>query len=137
LARELMDADLPREARLLLDKAVFEYPQDAALAQQWALASWRDPDSRSGALARFREAEALADLPTASFQQGFAECLIQQGRADEAESRLQQAIKSFAPEQRAETARALRTLAGLWQRQERNEAAARALRRRAESLGSE
>ena len=56
------------------------------------------------------------------------------GQSSAAEARLRDAIRHFPAEQKAETAAALRRLAGLWQADGRHPEATRALLQRAESL---
>jgi hypothetical protein len=63
-----------------------------------------------------------------------ADCLIEEGQSKQAEDRLRSAIKSYAPEQKKETAAALRRLAGLWDKENRNAEAAGSLKQRADSL---
>ncbi|GAA5484463.1 tetratricopeptide repeat protein [Haloferula sargassicola] len=138
LAQEWLDADEPRNARLLLEKGVFDAPEDAELAALLAVATRRDPETASRAAGRFREAEALSgnDGPAAQpdFQLAFAGYLIESGKPELAEAKLRSAIKGYPPEAREETAAALRQLADLWDAQGKNEAAAKSLRRRAEAL---
>lgn len=137
LADEWLAADEPRQARILLEKAVFDHPENFQLANQLAIASRRDPATRDLAARLFREAEALrpADVkPDPAFLIESAEALIAQGQSKAAEERLRSAIKSFPPEAKKETAAALRRLALLWETESRNADAARALRQRADAL---
>jgi hypothetical protein len=60
--------------------------------------------------------------------------LIEQGQTKAAEERLRTAIKTFPAEAKKETANALRRLALLWETENRNLDAARALRQRADGL---
>ena len=77
----------------------------------------------------------MGDLkPDAAFLIESAECLIEEGQSKAAEERLRTAIKSFPPEKKKETAAALRRLAGLWERENRNAEAAKALKQRADAL---
>ena len=141
LAGELLDGDEPRQARLLLEKGLFHHAEDAAIAVKLAIATRRDESTRDTAAWRFREAEALsgtegpATEPT--FQLEFAECLLESGNTPAAEKRLRTAIKAYGPEEKKETARALRRLAAIWNDEGRNEAAGRALLKRAEGLDPE
>ncbi|MBB5352499.1 tetratricopeptide (TPR) repeat protein [Haloferula luteola] len=138
LAQEWLDAEQPRPARILLEKGVFDFPEDADLAALLAVATLRDPEVRPRASARFREAERLSgpDGPASrpEFQMAFADDLMAAGEWEAAEQRLRQAIQSFPPEANRETAAALRLLAKLWESQGRNEAAATSLRQRADRL---
>jgi predicted Zn-dependent protease len=137
LADEWVAADEPRQARILLEKAVFDHPQNFQLANQLAIATRRDPATRDLAARLFREAEALRSAdrkPEPAFLIESAEALIAQGQSKAAEERLRAAIKSFPPEAKKETAAALRRLALLWETEGRNVNAARALRQRADAL---
>jgi predicted Zn-dependent protease len=137
LADEWVAADEPRQARILLEKAVFDHPQNFQLANQLAIATRRDPATRDLAARLFREAEALRPAdgkPDPTFLIESAEALIAQGQSKAAEERLRSAIKSFPPEAKKETAAALRRLALLWETESRNADAARALRQRADAL---
>ncbi|MEM9236401.1 MAG: hypothetical protein AAGB14_06435, partial [Verrucomicrobiota bacterium] len=64
----------------------------------------------------------------------FAECLLEAGETTAAEDRLRAAIERYPREAKREQAAALRRLAGIWNAEGRNEAAARALLKRAEAL---
>jgi tetratricopeptide (TPR) repeat protein len=138
LADEFLAAGLPREARLLLEKAVYFHAADPALAAKLAVATRRDPETRAAASRWFREAEALSgkDGPATDpvFLSEFAEALLEGGQTAAAEERLRLAIRSFPAERKEETAVALRRLAGIWQRENRNAEAAKALLQRADSL---
>jgi predicted Zn-dependent protease len=138
LADEFLAADLPREARLLLEKAVFFNPSDAALLVKLAIAARRDPESRGAASRLFREAESMSgqDGPAADpeFLREFAESLLEGGQTKAAEERLRLAIRAYPAEKKKETAAALRRLAGVWTAEQRNTEAANALLQRADSL---
>ncbi len=138
LADEFLAAEQPREARLLLEKAIFFNPSDAELAVKLAVATRRDPESRSQASRLFREAESLSekDGPAGDpvFLQEFAETLLEAGQIPAAEERLRLAIRAFPADRKKETAAALRRLAGIWQQQKRNAEAASSLLQRADSL---
>lgn len=137
LADEWLAAGDPREARLLLERAVFAHPARWELQQKLAIAARRDPQSRETAGRLFREAEAARPAGTQAepaFLVEFAETLLAGGQAAAAEDRLRAAIRAYPAEAKAETAAALRRLAGLWEAENRNTDAARALRQRAETL---
>jgi Flp pilus assembly protein TadD len=137
LAEEHLTAKRPREARLLLEKAVFDHPDDAKLRMKLAVATQADPDSRDRAARLFREAEAAAPegLPAdPAFLSASAEALIAAGQSKAAEERLRAAIRSYPPDAKLETAATLRRLASLWESENRNPDAARALRARADAL---
>ncbi len=139
LADEFLDAGLPRDARLLLEKAMFYHPEDADVAVKLAVATRRDPESRQRASRLFREAESLSpekDGPATDpvFLTEFAECLLEGKQTKAAEDRLRTAIRSYPPERKKETAAALRRLAGIWQGEKRNEEGAKSLLQRADAL---
>ncbi|WP_193212085.1 tetratricopeptide repeat protein [Luteolibacter marinus] len=138
LADEFLAADRSREARLLLEKAVFFHPDDAGLLVKLAVATRRDPESRDQASRLFREAEAMSgeDGPAGDpeFLCEFAESLLEGGQTAAAEERLRRAIRAFPAGAEKKTAAALRRLAGIWQAEKRNEEAAKALLQRADSL---
>lgn len=138
VADEFLAADLPREARLLLEKAVFYHPEDVGVAAKLAVAASRDPESKPRASRMFREVESMPgeDGPKKDpvFLGAFAESLYESGQTRAAEERLRTAIRTFPPEMKKETAAALRRLAGIWQAEQRNEEAAHSLLERADGL---
>jgi predicted Zn-dependent protease len=137
LADEWLAAEDPRQARLLLEKAVFKHPENPDLARRLAIATRRDPSTRGLAARLFAEAEAMhsaTEPPEPVFLVEVAEALIAQGQSKAAEDRLRAAIKAFPPAARKETAAALRRLAILWETENRNLDSARALRQRADAL---
>lgn len=138
LADEFLAAENPREARLLLEKAIFFNPADAELAAKLAVASRRDPETRGRASLLFREAENLSgkEGPAGDpvFLQEFAEVLLESGQTPAAEERLRAAIRAFPAEKRKEMAAAMRRLAGIWREGKRNAEAADSLLQRADSL---
>jgi Tfp pilus assembly protein PilF len=137
LAVELLAAGKNRDARLLLEKAVFNHPENAKLKTQLAVASVRDPESKDSALRLFREAENLMNDPSKmdpKFLLEFSQELVAQGENKAAEERLRNAIKTFPKTASKETAAALRALAGIWNAEGRNADAAKALISRAEVL---
>lgn len=137
LAVELLAAGKNREARLLLEKAVFKHPDNARLMTQLAVAAVRDPESKDSALRLFREAENMMSNPSQmdpNFLLEFSQELVVQGQNKAAEERLKSAIKTFPKTATKETAAALRALAGIWNAEGRNADAARALISRAEAL---
>lgn len=140
LADEFLAADLPREARLLLEKAVFFNPSDAALLAKLAVAARRDPESRGAASRLFREAESMSgeDGPAADpvFLREFAESLLEGGQTKAAEDRLRLAIRAYPADQGKETAAALRRLASIWIAEKRDAEHTNALLQRADALDS-
>jgi predicted Zn-dependent protease len=137
LADEWLAAGAAKQARILLEKAVFDSPDHPELARKLAIATRRDPATRDSAARLFRAAEAteqgLAATET-SFLIESAEVMLDAGQSKAAEERLRTAIKSYPPEAKKETAAALRRLALLWETEKRNLDAARALRQRADAL---
>jgi predicted Zn-dependent protease len=137
LADERMAADHPREARLLLEKAVFDHPENPALRMKLAIAAHRDPETRASSSCLFREAETAAPdgkITDPAFLTESAGALIEAGQSKAAEERLRAAIRAYPTDAKKETAAALRRLAELWQTENRNAEAARALLQRADSL---
>jgi predicted Zn-dependent protease len=137
LADEHMAADRPREARLLLEKAAFIHPDHAEIRLKLAIATHQDPESRASAPRLFREAESAAvdgKISDPAFLTASAEALIESGQSKAAEERLRAAIRSYPADAKKETAAALRRLAALWESENRNADAARALLQRADSL---
>lgn len=142
LANEYLDNDQPHPARLLLEKARFEHPDDPGIAARLAIATLRDGDT-SGANLLFRQAEALAKESKdpeatqwldADFQFEFAGSLRDAGDLAAAESRLRAAAKSSPADNPLQKARALRELARNWLDQDKNQGPAVSLLRSAESL---
>lgn len=137
LADELLAAGDPREARLLLEKAVFQQPGHQRLAMKLAIATSRDPETRARAPRLFREAEAADPghpIDDPDYLTESAGAMIAAGQSQAAEERLRAAIRAYPPGAKKETAAALRRLATLWTSENRNAEAARALIQRAESL---
>lgn len=137
LADELLEAGEFREARLLLERAVFLYEANASLWMKLAVATARDPVTSDEAHRVFREVELVIGEDGGmepAFVLESAKVLLASGGTKAAEERLREAIRSFPKEARAETAEALRTLAGIWIDEGRNEEAAAALLKRAETL---
>jgi len=134
LGDELLAAEEPRRARLLLEKGLFDHPESASIARRLAIATRRDPESRERAPRRFREAAALGAAEDPEFLREFAECLVAAGEVGAAEERLREAIRRYPPGAAVETAAALRRLASIWESEGRHAAAARSLRARAEGL---
>jgi len=140
LADEYLADGQPRDARLVLEKAAFTYPQNPAVAAKLAVATSRDPDAAAAAPELFRKAEALAksknqpEVLDAAFLEAYGEALGAAGQQPAAEDQLRAAIRSFPPDQPKELADALRKLALLWLNANKNQAAAVSLIQRAEQL---
>lgn len=138
LADEYLAAGQPREARLLLEKAIFQYPDHPLVAARLAIASAGDPQTAAAAAPLFAKAEDLARVhksPEAidpAFRQAYSKLLA--ATPDAAEAQLRAAIRSIPPDQPKQLASALRDLARLWQAANKNEAAAAALLQRAAKL---
>lgn len=126
-----------RDARLLLEKAVFNFPEHPDLRMKLAIATQQDPETRARASRLFREAEAAfpdGKISDPAFLTTSAEALIASGQARAGEERLRAAVRAFPPDAKKETAAALRRLAALWQSENRNADAARAILQRANAL---
>jgi tetratricopeptide (TPR) repeat protein len=137
LADELIADGEFRAARLLLEKAAFDHSDDASLMMKLAIATSRDPETKDKAARLFREAESMLANPAdmnPAFLLASAKELIAQGQSKAAEERLRNAIRTFPKDAKAETAAAMRALAGLWISEGRNTDAANALISRAEGL---
>lgn len=137
LADEYLAAGQPREARLLLERAVFAHPENPELARKLAMASFRDAETKPRSPELFRLAHELTapgSAPDPEFLQSSAESALENDRPQDAEKYLRDAIRAFPPTAKKESAAALRQLAGLWEKQNRNLDAARALRQRADRL---
>lgn len=141
LADEYLADSQNRDARLVLEKARFAYPQDAAVAARLAVATSRDPSAPAGATADlFRLAESLAkarnqpEVLDPAFLEAYGQSLNAAGEQPAAEDQLRAAIRSFPPDQPKELAAALRRLAELWLDANKNHAAAASLIQRADKL---
>jgi len=137
LADEWLGVNQPKAARILLEKAAFDHPADPAIAAKLAIATHRDPETRGKASVLFREAESVipTDAPAdPAFLAESASALIDEHRLPAAEDRLRKAIRAYPPDEKLQTAATLRQLADLWNSQNKNADAARALRQRADSL---
>jgi tetratricopeptide (TPR) repeat protein len=136
-AEALLTAGEVVPARILLEKASREHPDDPAVAARLAVATRRDPATRSRAAGRFLLAEKLlpADQPAdPEFLSETAAACIDAGQTERAEELLRRAIRAFPADASAPSAAAMRRLAGLWQEQGRHADAAAALLRRANDL---
>lgn len=137
LADEFLAADDPRSARLLLEKATFDHPEDTALLRKLAIATSRDPETKDNAARIFREADAIStagDPTDPAFLLADANDLIARGETKAAEEKLRDAIRNFPKTAKKETAAALRALACIWIKDGKNLLAAKALISRAEGM---
>ncbi|MFT3990080.1 MAG: hypothetical protein QM680_01600 [Luteolibacter sp.] len=137
LSEEFLAANEPRQARLLLEKAVFDVPGNFDLLSQLAIATRRDSTARDLAPRAFQDAEeALPDGRkfTPDFLVESAEVFLTEGKSGVAETRLRDAIRAYPADAKKPTAAALRRLAGIWETGNRNLEAARSLRQRADLL---
>lgn len=101
LAAEWLTADRPRDARILLEKAIFDHPTNYELASKLAIAAHRDPEKREFAARLFREAESLRAIDEKTdpeFLLESAEALISQSQSKAAEDRLRAAIRAYPAE---------------------------------------
>lgn len=139
LADEWLGLGKAREARLLLERGVYDHPEDGGLRVKLAVATQRDPESKGRAARLFREAELAfpaGGIKDPEFLEASAEALISAGQGKAAEERLRAAIRLYPAEAKAETARTLRRLAALWETEGRNPEAAKALRQRADGISA-
>jgi Tfp pilus assembly protein PilF len=137
LAVELLAAGKSRDARLLLERAVYNNPDNVILMSRLAVAAVRDPETKDTALRLFRVAESMMNELSQidpNFLLEFSRELVVQGQNKAAEDRLRSAIKAFPKTATKETAVALRALAGIWNAEGSNAEAAQALISRAEAL---
>jgi Tfp pilus assembly protein PilF len=141
LANQYLESGKPHEARLLLEKARFDHPENAAVAARLAIATLRDGDTASAARV-FREAEALAkeskdpaakEALDADYQLEFAASLRTAGDLTAAESRLRDTIRTIPADEPKKSAHAMRELARLWLEQDKK-LGLEGLLKRAESL---
>ena len=138
LADEMQgDGDI-RSARLLLEKAAFDHPEDAGLLMKLAIVTAKDPETKDRAARLFKEAETLLASDSGEMDPAFmiasAKELLAQGEVKAAEDRLRTAIRNFPKSAKKESAAAMRALAGIWISEGRNQDAAKALIQRAEAM---
>jgi len=138
LADEMQgDGDI-RSARLLLEKAAFDHPEDAGLLMKLAIVTAKDPETKDRAARLFKDAETLLASDSGEMDPAFmiesARELIAQGEVKAAEDRLRTAIRNFPKSAKKESAAAMRALAGIWISEGRNQDAAKALIQRAEAM---
>ncbi|MFM2169867.1 MAG: hypothetical protein RI957_96 [Verrucomicrobiota bacterium] len=136
MAEEYLKVPDPKTARILLEKACFEYPGDIELLYLCAVATHLDPDESRRAPALFDEAQKLAKEPVKNpaYLRYAAESYWNAKQTEKAENLLRAAIKAYPAAAKKESAAAIRLLAGWWQQQNKNADAARALLQRADLL---
>lgn len=136
VSQEYLNAKDAKAARILLEKACFDYPKDVDLLYLRAVATHLDAGESAKAPALFDEAEKLAKAPTRNplYLRHAAESYWTAKQTEKAESRLRDAIKAYPATQKKESAAAIRLLASWWQQQNKNPDAAKALLQRAEML---
>lgn len=136
VSQEYLNAKDAKAARILLEKACFDYPKDVDLVYLRAVATHLDAGESAKAPALFDEAEKLAKAPTRNplYLRYAAESYWTAKQTEKAESRLRDAIKTYPATQKKESAAAIRLLASWWQQQNKNPDAAKALLQRAEML---
>lgn len=136
VAEEYLKVTDARSARILLEKACFEYPADIDLLYLRAVATHLDAAESQKAPALFDEAQKLSKEPTKNpvYLRYAAESYWGVKQKEKAETLLRAAIKAYPATAKKESAAAMRQLAGWWQEQNKNVDAARALVQRAELL---
>ena len=136
VGQEFLKAKDAKSARILLEKACFEYPKDVDLLYLCAVATHLDAEETAKAPALFDAAEKLAKEPTRNplYLRHAAESYWAAKQTDKAESRLRDAAKAYPATENKERAAAMRLLASWWQQQNKNADAAKALIDRAETL---
>lgn len=136
VSQEYLNAKDAKAARILLEKACFDYPKDLDLHYLRAVATHLDAGESAKAPALFDEAEKLAKEPTRNplYLRHAAESYWTAKQTEKAESRLRDAIKAYPATEKKESAAAIRLLASWWQQQNKNADAAKALLQRAEML---
>ncbi len=136
VGQEFLKANDAKSARILFEKACFDYPKDVDLLYLRAVATHLDAEESAKAPALFDEAEKLAKEPTRNplYLRNAAESFWTAKQTDKAEARLRDAIKAYPAAEKKESAAAIRLLASWWQQQNKNADAAKALLQRAEML---
>jgi hypothetical protein len=136
VSQEYLNVKDAKAARILLEKACFDYPKDVDLLYLRAVATHLDAGESAKAPALFDEAEKLSKEPTRNplYLRHAAESYWTAKQTEKAETRLRDAIKAYPATQKKESAAAIRLLASWWQQQNKNADAAKALLQRAEML---
>ena len=138
LAVELEEDGEIRSARLLLEKAAFDHPENSELLMRLAIVTGKDPETKDRAARLFKEAEFMVAGKAEEMDPAFliesAKELIAQGEVKAAEERLRTAIRNLPKGAKKETAEAMHTLAGIWISEGRNLDAAKALIQRAAAM---
>lgn len=136
LSEEYLQANEHQAACSLLEKAVHRYPQDRELLYLSGIAHQQAQSPAPKVLAFFQRAEKIANDTPPSPRQLYHSALAhwQAGEKEAAETRLRQAIKQYPADAQKESIVALRLLASWWLEQNKNQAAAQALLRRADLL---
>lgn len=136
VAGDYLQANDAKAARILLEKACFDYPDDGDLLYLRAVATHLDAVERNKAPALFDAAEKKAKEPTKNpvYLRYAAESYANAQQFEKAENLLRAAIKAYPASAKKDSAAAMRLLAGWWQQQNKNVDAAKALLQRAELL---
>ena len=136
VAEDLLRAKEAKAARILLEKACFDFPKDADLAYLHAVATHLDAEQAEKAAERFDLAQQLAQTPTTNplYLRHASEAYWGAKQTEKAESLLRAAIKAYSAKEKKESAAAMRLLASWWKQQDKNPDAANALLQRAEML---
>lgn len=136
VAQDFLTVKDAKTARILLEKACFDYPKNVDLLYLRAVATHLDAEESAKAVGLFEKAEKLAKEPTRnpSYLRHAAESYWTAKQTEKAEARLRDAIKAYPATEKKESAAAIRLLASWWQQQNKNADAAKALLQRAEML---
>jgi predicted Zn-dependent protease len=136
VAEEYLKVPDPKSARILLEKACFDHPENVDLLYLRAMATHLDVDEKHRAPVLFDEAEKQAKEPTKNpiYLRHAAEAYWNAKQSEKAENLLRTAIKSYPPSAKKESAIAMRLLAEWWQQQNKNGDAAKALLQRADLM---
>jgi predicted Zn-dependent protease len=136
VSEDFLQAKETKAARILLEKACFDFPKNSELAYLRAVATHLDAEKTDQASALFDEAEKLAKEPTKNplYLRHAAESYWNAKQTDKAENLLRSAIKAYPSSAKKESATAIRLLASWWQQLDKNHDAAQALLQRAEML---
>lgn len=136
LSEEYLHAKDHQAACSLLEKAVHRYPQHRDLLYLSGIAHQAAQSPAPKVLAFFQRAEKIANdsPPSPRHLYHSAQAHWQAGEKEAAEARLRNAIKQYPSDAKQETITALRLLASWWLEQNKNQAAAQALLRRADLL---
>lgn len=136
VAGEYLKAKDAKAARILLEKACFDHPEDGDMHYLRAMATYLDVAERNKAPALFDEAEKRSKEPTRNplYLRHAAESYWSVQQCEKAENLLRAAIKAYPASEKKDSAAAMRLLASWWLQQNKNADAAKALLQRADLL---